>query len=151
MSETIKQQIDTDLKNAMRAHDKELVTTLRFIMAGIKQREVDERITLNDDQLIALLDKMARQRRESIEQYQTAGRTELAAKEQAELTVILQYLPQPLTDAEVAQLISQAIATVDAKDIKDMGKVMAHLKPQIQGRADGTMASKLVKDALSKL
>jgi uncharacterized protein YqeY len=151
MSETIKQRIDTDLKNAMRAHDKELVTTLRFIMAGIKQREVDERITLNDDQLIALLDKMARQRRESIEQYNTAGRAELAAKEQAELTIILQYLPQPLTDAEVAQLISQAIAAVEAKDIKDMGKVMAHLKPQIQGRADGTMASKLVKDALSKL
>lgn len=146
---TIKQRIEDDLKAAMRARQKDEVATLRFIMAAIKQREVDERIELDDQQLIALLDKMARQRKEAHDQYKDAGREDLANKEANDLTVTQRYLPHPLSTEEVQQLISQAIADTGAESMKDMGKVMAQLKPQIQGRADGAAVSKIVKEKLA--
>ncbi len=149
MSNTIKQQIDAHLKDAMRAREKELVAILRFIMAGIKQKEIDERITLDDSQLVALLDKMARQRREAMDQFQQAGRDELAAKEATELDIIQRYLPNPLSDEELIRLVDETITSVQASSIKDMGKVMGLLKPQIQGRADGGAVSKLVKEKLT--
>lgn len=146
---TIKQRIEDDLKTAMRARQKDEVATLRFIMAAIKQREVDERIELDDQQLIALLDKMARQRKEAHDQYKDAGREDLANKEANDLTVTQRYLPQPLSTEEVQQLITQAITDTGAESMKDMGKVMAQLKPQIQGRADGAAVSKIVKEKLA--
>jgi len=149
MSSSIKQRIDADLKSAMRARNKEEVTALRFILAAIKQKEVDERIELDDGQVIALLDKMARQRKDSMEQYKAASREDLAAKEAADLVITQKYLPQPLSDDELQQLITQAISETEAESMKDMGKVMAQLKPKIQGRADGGLVSKIVKEKLA--
>src|SRR5271170_3200502 len=132
MSLTLK--IQTDMKEAMRAKDKARLDTIRLILAAIKQREVDERITLDDTQVLAVLDKMLKQRRESITQFTAGGREDLAQKEISEMTVIQEYLPPALEEAELKQLIDAAIATTGASSIKDMGKVMTELKPKIQGR-----------------
>ncbi|RRQ21768.1 GatB/YqeY domain-containing protein [Thiohalobacter thiocyanaticus] len=145
---SLKAQIQEDMKAAMRGGDKSRLATIRLIMAAIKQREVDERIELDDAQVTAVLDKMVKQRRESIEQYQSAGREELAAKEQQEIEVIQDYLPEPLTEAEISQLIDDAIAASGASSIKDMGKVMGQLKPKLQGRADMGAVSGQVKAKL---
>ena len=118
-------------------------------MAAIKQKEVDERIELDDTQTLAVLDKMAKQHRESIEQYQRAGRDDLVAKENTELAVILDYLPQPLSDSEITDLIQSAISETGAAGIKDMGSVMAVLKPKLQGRADMGKVSAQVKAKLA--
>ena len=144
----LKAQIQDDVKTAMKAGDKEKVGTIRLILAAIKQREVDERIELDDTQVIAILDKMAKQRRESIQQFNRGNRPDLVATEQAELDLIQTYLPQPLTEAELNLLLDQAISSTQAKGMKDMGKVMAYMKPQIQGRADGSKVSQMVKDRL---
>lgn len=145
---SLKARIQEDMKAAMRGGDKPRLATIRLIMAAIKQREVDERIELDDAQVTAVLDKMVKQRRESIEQYQAAGREELAAKEQQEIEVIQDYLPEPLTEAEIGQLIDDAIAAGGASSIKDMGKVMGQLKPKLQGRADMGAVSGQVKAKL---
>lgn len=145
---SLKGQIQEDMKAAMRGGDKPRLATIRLIMAAIKQREVDERIELDDAQVTAVLDRMIKQRRESIEQYQAAGREELAAKEQQEIEVIQDYLPEPLTEAEIGQLIAEAIAASGASSIKDMGKVMGQLKPRLQGRADMGAVSGQVKAKL---
>ncbi|BCX89735.1 conserved hypothetical protein [Methylomarinovum tepidoasis] len=146
---SLKARIQEDMKAAMRAGDKARLGTIRLIMAAIKQREVDERIALSDAQIVEVLDKMAKQRRESISQYRDAGREDLARKEEAELAIIQSYLPAALSDAEIDALIARAIEETGAGDMRDMGKVMAWLKPQIQGRADMSQVSAKVKAALS--
>ena len=144
----LKAQIQEDMKTAMRAKDKATLDTIRLIMAAIKQKEVDERIELDDAMVTAILDKMIKQRRDSITQYEQGGRPELAAKEQAEIEVLQRYMPQPLSAAEIADLISQAISDTGASAIADMGKVMAQLKPALQGRADMSQVSQQVRQQL---
>ncbi len=141
-------RIQEDMKTAMRSGDKRRLGVIRLILAAIKQREVDERIILDDMQVTVVLDKMLKQRRESINQYEQAGRTDLVEQEQFETGVVQAYLPQPLSPAEVNALIGEAIAETAASGIKDMGKVMALLKPQIQGRADMSAVSAQIKAKL---
>ncbi|MCG8013920.1 MAG: GatB/YqeY domain-containing protein, partial [Candidatus Thiodiazotropha weberae] len=132
----LKQRIQDDVKTAMKAKDKDRLGTLRLITAAIKQREVDERAELDDSQVLAILDKMIKQRRDSVEQYESAGRQELADQEKSEIAIIEDYLPAGLSDEEVASMIESAIQEVGAAGMQDMGKVMGKLKPQMQGRAD---------------
>jgi len=146
---SLKARIQEDMKAAMRGGDKARLAAIRLIMAAIKQREVDERIELDDAQVTAVLDKMVKQRRESIEQYEKAGRTDLVDKEKAELEVIQTYLPEPLSEDEINALIDEAIAETGASSIKDMGKVMGLLKPKLAGRADMGAVSGKVKARLS--
>jgi uncharacterized protein YqeY len=145
---SIKDRIQQDMKDAMRARDKERLATIRLILAAIKQREVDERIELDDSQVIAVLDKMVKQRRESIAQFEQAGRDDLIAQEQGELEVITPYLPAALSEAEITQLIDEAMQDTGASSIKDMGKVMGQLKPKLQGRADMGAVSAMIKARL---
>ena len=144
----MKDRIQQDMKDAMRARDKERLGTIRLILAAIKQREVDERIELDDAQVTAVLDKMAKQRRESISQFEQAGRDDLIAKENSELDVILPYLPEQLGEDELMALINEVIEATGASNIKDMGKVMGKLKPKVQGRADMSAVSALIKSRL---
>ena len=129
--ETLKQRLDTDMKESMRAKDKERLGTVRLILAAIKQREVDERIMLDDVQVLAVLEKMVKQRRDSITQFEAAGRTDLAAKEKYELDLIQSYMPAQLSEAEIDAIIEQTIAATGASSAKDMGKVMGPLKAQL--------------------
>ena len=145
----LKARITDDMKSAMRAREKQRLQAIRLILAAIKQREVDERCDLNDDQIITLLDKMAKQRRESISQYHTAGREDLALQEQFELDLIQDYLPAALDEAEIETLIAEAINSTGASGMRDMGKVMGILKPALQGRADLAAVSARVKQLLS--
>jgi uncharacterized protein YqeY len=149
MTSAIKEQIQEDMKTAMRSHDKERLGTIRLILAALKQREVDERIVLTDEHVFAILDKMLKQRRESVTQYEAAHRQDLAQKEIDEIGVIQTYLPSQLTEAEISALIESAIQTSGATSVRDMGKVMNLLKPQVQGRADVATVSNKVKDRLS--
>ncbi len=144
----LKNRISDDTKTAMREQDKARLGVLRLIGAAIKQREVDERISLDDAQVLAVLDKMVKQRRDSIDQYEKAGRQELADKEAYEIDVIQAYLPKALSETELQQLIDAAIAECGASSIKEMGKVMGVLKPQVQGRADMGAVSAQVKTRL---
>ncbi len=145
----LKATISDAMKEAMRAKDKARLTTIRLALAAIKQIEVDKRIELDDTAVLAILDKMVKQRRESIKMYEEAGRQELADVEHAEIAVLQDFLPQPLTDAEIDQLIEDAIAKSGAESIRDMGKVMGMLKPQLQGRADMGPVSGKIKARLS--
>ena len=140
--------IETAMKTAMRAKDKTTLGTIRLILADIKRIEVDERIDIDDQRVLTVLDKMLKQRRDSIEQYQAAGRDDLAIIEQQEMMVIQSFLPTPLSETEIAELIAAAIADTGASSIKDMGKIMAQLKPQLQGRADIGAVSGKIKAAL---
>ena len=146
---TLKDQIINDLKDAMRARDKKKLDALRLVSAAIKQIEVDERIEIDDARMLIILDKLAKQRNESITQFRAAGRDELAAQEEFELALIRHYMPEPLSQDEVKQMIDQAVITVDAKKMSDMGKVMAELKPQLQGRADMSIVSAMIKARLN--
>ena len=146
---SLKERIQEDMKGAMRSGDKDRLGTIRLIMAAVKQREVDERITLDDAQLVAVLEKMGKQRRESIAQFQAGGRADLVAKENAELTIINAYMPAPLADDELDALINQAISETGAASIKDMGKVMAIIKSKAQGRADMAAVGARIKARLS--
>ncbi len=146
---TIKERIVEDMKIAMRAQEKERLVTIRFILAVLKQREVDERIVLTDEHVIALLDKMIKQRRESLSQFEAANRHDLAQKEKDELQIIQQYLPAQLSAAEIDALIDSAIQETAATSAKEMGKVMGILKPKLQGRADLAVVSQKVKERLS--
>ncbi|MDH5445302.1 MAG: GatB/YqeY domain-containing protein [Gammaproteobacteria bacterium] len=148
MSE-LKNRINEDVKSAMRNKDKERLATLRLITAAIKQKEVDERIEMDDATVLAVLDKMVKQRKDSIEQYTKADRPELADKEQAEIVIIQEYLPAQLSDAEIDAMIDEAISTTGASDMKEMGKVMGILKPKLQGRADMGAVSGKIKAKLS--
>ena len=145
---TLKTRIQDDVKDAMRSKDKDRLGTLRLITAAIKQKEVDERIEMDDAAIIAVLEKMIKQRKDSISQYGQAGRDDLVAKEQTELDLILTYLPEQLSEAEIEAVVSKAIADTGASDIKDMGKLMAAIKPQVQGKADMGLVSKIVKSKL---
>ena len=146
---SLKVQLQADLKDAMRAKNKERLATLRLVTAAIKQREVDERIELDDAQILAVLDKMVKQRRESITQFSKADRQDLVDKEQAEIDVIQDFLPQPLTDAEIDTIIAKALQDSGASSMADMGKVMGLIKPQVQGRADMGQISGKIKAALN--
>jgi uncharacterized protein YqeY len=146
---SLKDRIQEDMKTAMRSGDKDRLGCIRLIMAAVKQREVDERITLDDAQLLGVLEKMGKQRRESITQFQAGGRADLVAKENAELDIINAYLPAQLGAAELDALISQAISETGAASIKDMGKVMALIKSKAQGRADMSTVGARIKARLS--
>lgn len=146
---SLTQRITEDIRTAMRAKDKARLGVLRLISAAIKQREVDERIILDEAQVIAVLDKMAKQRRESLDQYQSAGREDLARQEEFELDVLRDYLPEPLSESELEQLIDSAVQSTGAAGIKDMGQVMGVLRPQVQGRADMSAVSARVKARLN--
>jgi uncharacterized protein YqeY len=133
----------------MRAGEKERLGTIRLVLAAIKQREVDERITLDDGQVLAVLEKMIKQRKESIAQFESGGRADLVAKEQAELAVLQVYLPAQMSDAEIDALIAEAVAASGASSIKDMGKVMGIVKAKAQGKADMGAVSARIKQKLS--
>ena len=145
---SLKVRIQEDVKNAMRARQREQLGVLRLVTAAIKQKEVDERVDLNDEQVLAILDKMVKQRRESLEQFQKAGRDDLAKQEVFELELIQGYLPEPLSEAELADLINSAISDLGASNIRDMGPVMSALRGQVQGRADMKAVSQAVKTQL---
>jgi len=132
----------------MRAKEKERLAVIRLILAAIKQREVDERIELNDEQVLVTLDKMLKQRRESITQFEAAGRQELADAEAAEIKIIQTFMPEPLSAEEIGTMIEEAITQTGASEMKDMGKVMGVLKPKMQGKADMGAVSKLIKEKL---
>ena len=142
---SLKDRIQDDMKNAMRAKEKERLGAIRLILAAIKQREVDERIELNDSQVFGVLEKMLKQRRESSAQFQNAGRDDLAAQENFEIDLIQSYLPAPLAEADLDALVADAIAATGAQSVRDMGKVMALIKDQAQGRADMAAVSARVK------
>ncbi|HEY3596803.1 MAG TPA: GatB/YqeY domain-containing protein [Paraburkholderia sp.] len=147
---SLKVRINDDMKAAMRARETERLGTIRLLLAAIKQREVDERIELDDAGITAAIDKMIKQRKDSISQFEAAGRADLVAKESAELAVLLAYMPAQLSDAEVAAEVQAAVAQTGAAGPQDMGKVMGVLKPKLAGRADMTAVSAQVKAALSK-
>ena len=147
---SLKEQITDDMKAAMRARETERLGTIRLLLAAIKQREVDERITLDDAAVTAVIDKMIKQRKDSISQFEAAGRDDLVAKENAELVVLSAYMPAQLSADEVAAEVQAAIAQTGAAGPQDMGKVMGVLKPKLAGRADMTAVSAQVKAALSK-
>ena len=146
---SLKERITEDMKGAMRAAEKDRLSTIRLILAAIKQREVDERISLDDSQVLAVLEKMVKQRRESIAQFTSGGRADLVAKETAELGILQSYLPTQLTESELDQLVGEAVRASGATSLKDMGKVMALLKPQVQGRADMGALSARIKQQLT--
>lgn len=148
MSDT-RQRVLDDIKTAMKAGDKPRLATLRLMSAAIKQKEVDERIELDETATIAILDKLLKQRRESISQYSAAGRDDLVAQEESEAALIQTYLPEAMSEAEILALIDSAIAETEAASVKDMGKVMAIVKPKMQGRADMSVVSKSIKDRLN--
>lgn len=148
MTTTIKEHLSAELVASMRAQDKQKTKALRLISAAIKQIEVDERIVVDDTRLLVILDKLAKQRRESITQFKAANRNDLVAQEEYELDLILSFLPTPLTESEVASLIEKAMQTLNTHSMADMGKLMAHLKPQLQGRCDMAKVSQIVKSKL---
>jgi len=145
---TLKGQIQEDVKSAMRARDQRRLTALRLITAAIKQVEVDQRIEMDDTGVLAVLDKMVKQRRDSLEQYQSAGRDDLAAQEKFELDLIANYLPEALSREELSALIKQAIIDTGASSMRDMGSVMNKLRDKVQGRADMKAVSNAVKEQL---
>jgi len=143
-NENLKQRLTAEMKAAMKGGDKKRLGVIRLVLAAIKQIEVDERIELDNDRVLAVLDKMVKQRRESISQYKDAGRDDLWEQEEYEVSILQDFLPEALSDDEIEQLITKAIGDTGATSIKDMGKVMGILKPQMQGRADmGAVSSKI--------
>lgn len=144
----IKTKLNDAVKDAMRAKDKERLATLRLATSALKQVEVDERIELDDTRVLAILDKMVKQRKDSVEQFTQGGRDDLAQKELAEIEVLKEFLPEAMDDAAIAAIIQAAIAETGAEGMKDMGNVMAIVKPQVQGRADMGAVSKKVKELL---
>lgn len=149
MASTTLDQIKSDMKTAMKAQEKERLATIRLILAQVKQYEVDKREDVSEDVMINILTKMAKQRKESIEQFAKAGRDDLIAKEEAESAVIQAYLPQQLSAEELDGIISDVMAAFDAPSIKDMGKIMAEIKPKVMGRADMGQLSAKIKEKLS--
>lgn len=146
---SIRQTISDDMKTFMRAKDSVRLGAIRLLQAAIKQKEVDDRIELNDDQIFSVIQKMLKQRKDSIEAYQKASRQDLIDQEQLEIEVLSKYMPEPLSEEEINQYIEEAIATTGASDMKDMGKVVGILKSKVAGRADMAEVSKLVRQKLS--
>jgi|ERR1043165_1013583 uncharacterized protein YqeY len=149
MTTSLKQQIQDDMKTALRAHDKQRLGVVRLILAAIKQVEVDERIELDDTRITQILNKMIKQRRDSIVQYDQAKRDDLADQERLEVKIIHTYLPEPLSETDIDRIVSEVIAKVGATSVKEMGKVMAELKDRLQGRADMTQISAKIKARLT--
>jgi uncharacterized protein YqeY len=147
---SLKQQITDDMKNAMRARETARLGTIRLLTAAIKQKEVDERIELDDKQVLAIIEKMIKQRKDSISQFEAGGRQDLADIEKAEMVILSAYMPSALSEAEVHAAVAAAVAESGATTPQDMGKVMAIVKPRLAGRADMTAVSALVKAALAK-
>ncbi len=145
---SLKDRIQEDVKHALRGKDRQRLGVLRLIMAAVKQREVDERISLDDDGIVLVLDKMSKQRQDSLDQYTKAGRDDLAAQERFELDVLATYLPEPLGEAELSALIDEALADTGAASMRDMGAVMSRLRPHVQGRADMKQVSTVVRNRL---
>ena len=145
---SLKARITEDMKAAMRAGEKDRLSCIRMLQAGIKQREVDERVTLDDAQVLAVIDRMIKQRKESVTQFQAGNRVDLVAKESAEIALLTGYLPAQMDSAELDAMIKDAIASTSAASMKDMGKVMAVLKPKVQGRTDMGALSARIKSAL---
>lgn len=148
---TLKTQLQEDMKQAMRAKESQRLNAIRLILAAVKQIEVDQRIVVDNQTLLGILDKMAKQRRDSISQFQAASRQDLVDQEQFELNIIQAYMPTQITEAELDQLIADVIASTQAQSIKDMGKAMNALKPQILGRTDMAVASSKLKQQLEQL
>jgi len=146
---TLKIRINDDVKTAMRSKDKERLGTLRLLTAAIKQIEVDKRIELDDEQIVAVIEKMLKQRKDSIEQFEKAGRNELAEIEIKEVAILKEFMPEQLSDADVDTLIDEAISSTGASEMKDMGKVMGILKPKLAGKADMGAVSGKIKAKLS--
>ena len=147
---TLRDSINDALKNAMRAKEKERVAVLRLVMSEFKRIEVDERIEVEDARALAVLDKMIKQRRDSEQQYRAAGREELAAQEAYEVSQIQEFMPAALSNEELSAIVTQAVRDAGVTDMRDMGKAMALIKPQVQGRADMGEVSKLLKEQLSR-
>ena len=147
---SLKDRITDDMKSAMRAGEKDRLATIRLALAALKQREVDERIVLDDTQVLAVIEKMIKQRKEAITQFEAGGRADLVAKESAEITVLQTYLPAQMSDAEIDAVIAEAIASTGATSIKDMGKVMGAVKAKAQGKADMGVVSARIKQKLSQ-
>jgi uncharacterized protein len=147
---SLKDRITDDMKSAMRAGEKDRLATIRLALAALKQREVDERIVLDDTQVLAVIEKMIKQRREAITQFEAGGRADLVAKEAAEIVVLQTYLPTQMSDAEIDAVITEAIASTGATSIKDMGKVMGAVKAKAQGKADMGAVSARIKQKLSQ-
>ncbi|HEX3383524.1 MAG TPA: GatB/YqeY domain-containing protein [Paraburkholderia sp.] len=147
---SLKDRINDEMKAAMRARETERLGTIRLLLAAIKQREVDERVTLDDAGITAVIDKMIKQRKDSISQFEAAGRTDLADKEKAELAILSAYMPEQMSEAEIVAEVQAAVAQTGATGPQDMGKVMGVLKPKLAGRADMTAVSAQVKAALAK-
>jgi uncharacterized protein YqeY len=150
MSEALKSRLQNDVKDAMRARAKQTLGTLRLIMAELKRREVDERIELSDQDVLSILEKMVKQRRDSLSQYLAADRQDLADQEQFELDLIAQYLPEPLSDEAVLALVEEAIEAVGAREMSNMGQIMGLVKTRAQGRADMAKVGQMVKAQLSQ-
>jgi len=146
---SLKERITDDMKSAMRSGEKDRLAAIRSITAAIKQREVDERVALADAQVLTVIEKLVKQRKESIAQFEAGGRADLVAKESAEMALLSAYLPTPLSDAELEQLIARAITDTGAASIKDMGRVMAQVKSAAAGRADMSKVGALIKSRLS--
>ena len=151
MADDLKLRIQEDIKSAMRARDRARVGALRQVSAAIKQREVDERVTLDSPGVVAVLEKMLKQRRDSLAQFESAGRDDLASQESFEIEIIEAYMPSPLSPQELQALIAESLAETGAGSMKDMGRVMAWLKPRVQGRADMKQLSTKVREKLGKV
>ncbi len=149
MSQTLKSDLTDAMKAAMRAKEKERLVVIRGVLAAIKQREIDEQIELDDTQVLAVLDKLVKQRKDSAQQFRDADRIDLAEKEEMEMKVLQEFLPAALSAEEIARLIDDAVSSTGAQSMKDMGKVMGLIKPQVQGRADMSQVSALIKQRLS--
>lgn len=149
MTTSLKQRIQEDMKTALRAQDKQRLGVVRLILAAIKQVEVDERVEVDDTRITQILNKMLKQRRDSIAQYDQAKRDDLADQERLEVGIIQTYLPEPLSEADIDRMLSKVITKVGATSVKDMGKVMAELKDELQGRADMTQISAKIKERLT--
>jgi uncharacterized protein YqeY len=149
MSQSLKERLQEAVKDAMRSKAKERLAVIRLVMAAIKQKEVDDRVELDDAAVLAVLDKMVKQRRESISQYEDAGRTDLAEKEAAEIEIIAEFMPEPLSEEEIDRMIKEAIDQTGASSMKDMGKVMGGLQAKMKGRADMGAVSAKIKAMLS--
>ncbi len=149
MAQEIKARLQDDMKAAMRAKEKDRLVVIRSVIAAVRQREIDERIELDNTQVLAILDKLVKQRRDSSQQFRDADRFDLADKEDMEMGILQEYLPAALTEAEIARLIDDAVNAVNAESMKDMGKVMGMIKPKAQGRADMSQISALIKQKLS--
>ncbi|RME68731.1 MAG: GatB/YqeY domain-containing protein [Nitrospirae bacterium] len=146
---TLKERIESDLKEAMKASDTLRVSTLRLIKSAIKNKEIDKGGSLGDDEVIQVLSSLVKQRRESVEMYQKAGRKDLAEKEEAEIKIIQSYMPEQLSDEEIREIIAEAIKQTGATSMKDMGKVMKTVMAKVKGRADGKKVNEMVRQALS--